>query len=90
MCGPAAISPCRRHDDPGLASDAAVVLDAAVALEVEDGLLAESSGVEVAIGDDQFVVLGLGLGDDLAVGVDDDAAGDQGVAAGRHLGPNLC
>ena len=47
------------------------MLDAAVALEIEDRFLAEDGGVEIAIGHDQFVVLGLGLGDDLAVRIDD-------------------
>src|SRR5262249_38408709 len=70
----------RRRDDAGLSRDAAVVLDAAVALEVENRLLAERGGIEIAVGDDQLVVLGLRLGDDLAVGRGDDAAGDQRVA----------
>src|ERR1700754_4022165 len=47
----------RRTDHAGLAGDAAVVLDAAVAREIEDRLLAESGCVEVADGDDQLVVL---------------------------------
>ena len=49
---PAVISRLRRQNNPGLAGDAAVVLDATVALEVEDGLLAESGGIEIAAGDD--------------------------------------
>src|SRR5262249_56335007 len=79
----AARSGLRRQNDPGLAGNAPIMLDASVALEVEDCLLAENCGVEVAVGHDQFVILGLGLGDDLAIGIDDDAAGDHGKAVLR-------
>src|SRR5580700_3041233 len=70
----------RWPDNAGLAGDAAVVLDAPVAGEIENGFLAEHRGVEIAIGDDEFVLLGLGLGDDFAVRIDDHAAGDHRVA----------
>src|SRR6202035_4678705 len=69
-----------RPDHADLAGDAAVVLDAAVAREIEDRLLAEPGRVEVAIGDDQLVVLGRRRGDDLAVRIDDDAAADHVMA----------
>ena len=51
-----------------------------LALEVEDGLLAEGAGVHVAGVDDQLVGFGLGAGDDEAVGIDDHAAAQQRVA----------
>src|SRR5258708_29428656 len=79
----AAMSGLRRQNDADLAGNAAIMLDASVALEVEDCLLAENCGVEVAVSHDQFVMLGLGLGDDLAIGIDDDAAGDHGQAVLR-------
>ena len=47
------------------------MLDAAVAREIEDRFLAETGRIEIAIVHDQFVVLGLALGDDLALRVDD-------------------
>jgi len=63
------------------------MLDAAVALEVEDRLFAEDCRVEVAIRDNQLIVLRSRFGDDLAVGIDDDAAGDHGMAVlGACLG----
>ena len=64
-----------------------------MALEVEDRLLAEAGGVEIAGVHEQLVLLGAGLGDDLAVGVDDDAAAEQrvpvldaGLGHGHHPG----
>src|SRR3954463_2450752 len=63
------------HSD--LTRDPPVVLDAAVALEIEDRLLIEDRIVEVAIGDDQFVLLSLCGCDDLAVRVDDAASAEQ-------------
>ena len=48
--------------------------------EIEDRLLAEDGGVEIAGVNQQLVLLGLGLGDDLAVGIDDQAAADQRMA----------
>src|SRR5207237_8030118 len=65
--------------DTHLAGDAAIVLDTAVALEVEDSVLVESRGVEIAIGDDQFIVFGPGLRDDFAIRIDDQAAAEQRV-----------
>ena len=56
------------------------MLGPAVAGEVEDGLLAEAGSVHVACVDQQLVALGLRAGDDDAVGVDDQAAADQGMA----------
>src|SRR6266436_6342385 len=70
----------RRQDHAGLTGDAAVVLDAAVPLEVEDRLLAEDRGVEIAVGNDEFVVLALRLGADGALGIDDHAAADHRMA----------
>src|SRR5205823_12061626 len=69
----------RRQNNAGLAADPAVVLDAPVALEVEDRLLPEHGGVEIAIGDDELVLLGTRFDHDLPVGIDDHAACDQGV-----------
>jgi len=56
------------------------MLNAPVALEIEYCFLAERGDVEVAIGNDELVVLGLRFRDDLAVGIHDDAARDQGMA----------
>ena len=56
------------------------MLDAAVAGEVEDRFLAEDGGVEIAGVNQQFVLFGAGLDDDLAIGIDDQAAADQGVS----------
>ena len=56
------------------------MLDAAVLGEIEDRVLAEPGGVEIAGMNQQFVRLGSGLDDDLAVGIDDQAATEQGVA----------
>jgi hypothetical protein len=69
-------SALRREDDAGLAGDAPIMLDASVALEIEDRLLAEHRRVEIAIVDEQLVAFHLRFGDDLAVRVDDNAAGD--------------
>ncbi len=56
------------------------MLDAAMPSEVEDGLLAEHGSVEIAGMHQQFILLGLGLGDNLAIGIDDEAAADQRMA----------
>src|SRR5262249_60398742 len=81
----------RRRDRTGLAGDAAVMLDAAVALEIEDRLFPEHGRIEIAIGNDELVVLCRGLRGDLAVPGHDDAARDQrGAVFGaplRHPGP---
>src|SRR4030088_1627804 len=45
--------------------------------EVEDGLLAEVGRVEIARMDQKLVALGAGLRDDLAVGIDDQAASNE-------------
>ena len=50
------------------------MLDTTVPGEVEDGLLAENGRVEIARMDQKLVALGAGLRDDLAVGIDDQAA----------------
>src|SRR5919112_3915069 len=62
---------CSRQLDADLGCDAAVVLDATVALEVEDRLLAEARRVQVAVVHEDAVLLALELGNDLAVGVHD-------------------
>src|SRR5215212_2122560 len=78
---------CSRQLDADLGGDAAIVLDAAVALEVEDRLLAEARGVEVAVVHEDAVLLALELGDDLAVGVHDAGAAHAVVAVfGAGLG----
>ena len=56
------------------------MLDAAVERKIEDRVLAEDGGVEIAGVNQEFVVLGLRLHDDLAIRIDDQAAADQGVA----------
>ena len=71
------ISDFRRRHRAGAAGDQAVMLDAAVAGEVEDRLLAEHGGVEIAGVDQKLVLFGLGFGDNLAIGIDDQAAADQ-------------
>src|SRR5262249_31316187 len=48
--------------------------------EIEDRLLAEPGRIEIAVGDDQLVILAAGFGDDLPVRIDDYAAGDQRIA----------
>jgi len=46
-------------------------------LEVGDRLLAELGRVKIAVGNDQLVILGLRLGDDLAIRIDDQVAAEQ-------------
>src|SRR5215203_3476735 len=78
---------CSRQLDADLRGDAAVVLDPAVALEVEDRLLAEARGVQVAVVHEDAVLLALELGDDLAVGVHDAGSAHAVVAVfGAGLG----
>jgi hypothetical protein len=60
FCSASATS-LRRPDDPRLAGNAAVVLDAAMTAEVKNGLLAEFRCVEIAIGNDQLIVFASGL-----------------------------
>src|SRR6266480_3659557 len=67
----------RRRDRAGAAGDQAIMFNAAVPREVEDCFLAEHGGIEVARVHQEFVLLGLSLGDDLAFGIDDEAAADQ-------------
>ena len=55
------------------------MLDAAMAGEIEDRLLAEDGGVEIAGVNQQFVFFGFRLDDDLAIRIDDQAAADQRV-----------
>ena len=61
----------RRGNHASLAGDAAIMLDAAVALEIEYRLLAENRRVEIAVRGDELVALGCRLRDDLAVWVDE-------------------
>src|SRR5262249_53051924 len=70
----------RRRHGAGLRRDDTVVLDAAVAREIEHGLLAEGGGVKIARVHDEFVPLAFRLRDDLAVRIDDGAAADHGMA----------
>ena len=56
------------------------MLDAAMLGEVEDRVLAERRGVEVAGVNQQFVAFRPGLDDDLAIRIDDQAAAEQGMA----------
>ena len=56
------------------------MLDPPVGGEVEDGLLAEGAGVEVAIGGDELVLQRAALGDDLAGRRDNHRAAHQVVA----------
>src|SRR3981081_2760003 len=53
------------------------MLDTTVTGEVEDGLLPEAGRVEIARMDQNLVALGAGLRDNLAVGIDDQAASDE-------------
>src|SRR5690349_2762308 len=77
--------------DAGLRRDAAIVLDAAVPLEVEDRLLAEARGVEIAIVHDQLIRLGPALGYNAAVRIDDAARAEQRVAVlHARLGDGDC
>src|SRR3954467_2720034 len=66
------------HTD--LAGDPAIVLDAAVALEVEDRVLVEFGVVEIDLRDDQLVIVCLRARDNLAIWIDDAAAAEQRVA----------
>ena len=68
------------------------MFDAAVAGEIEGRLPRGLGSVEIAGVNQQFVPFGLGLGDDLAAGIDDQAAADQRKAvldAGLGDGYNL-
>ncbi len=53
------------------------MLDTTMTGEVEDGLLAEHGRVEVAGMNQKLVGLGAGLRDNLAVGIDDQAASNE-------------
>src|SRR5271167_2436688 len=53
------------------------MLDTTMTGEVEDGLLAEDGGVEVARMDQEFVVFRLGFRDNLAVGINDQTTADE-------------
>ena len=53
------------------------MLDAAMTGEIENGLLAEDSGVEIARMDQELVIFGFRFRDDLAIGIDNQAAADQ-------------
>ncbi len=53
------------------------MFDAAVAFEIEDGFLAENGRIEIAVRDDQFIILRRCLGNDFAVRIDDHAAGNH-------------
>ena len=55
------------------------MLWAAMPREVKDGGLAEGGVIEVASVDQELVGFGRRFGDDLPVGVDDEAAADQRV-----------
>src|SRR5262249_61967517 len=69
-----------RQNDAGLADDAAVMLDSAVSLEMEDRLLSENSCVEISVRDDKLGILALRLRDDSAICLDPDSAGDQSTS----------
>src|SRR6185295_9829742 len=56
------------------------MLNAAMKGEIEDRVLAEDGGVEIAGVNEEFILFGPGLDNDLAVRIDDQAAADQGVA----------
>jgi len=56
------------------------MLDAAVEREIEDRILAEDGGVEIAGVNQQLVLFGFGFDNDLAIRIDDQAAADQGMA----------
>jgi hypothetical protein len=63
------------------------MLDAAMTREIEDSFLAEDGRVEIAVGKDQLIILGLRLGYDFAVRIDDHAAGNHMVSV---FGAALC
>src|ERR1700745_3321901 len=67
------------QDSAGLTGDATIVLDAPVALEVEDGLLAEDRGIKIAIGNDQLVAFARCRHDDLTVWIDNKTTRNHGV-----------
>src|ERR1700753_511089 len=69
----------RRHR-AGAARDQTIVLDAPMATEVEDRLLAETGSVEIAGVHQEFVCFGSGLDDDFSARINDKAATDQGEA----------
>jgi hypothetical protein len=56
-----------RRDRAGAARDQAVMLDAPVAGQIEDRLLAEHGSVEIAGMDQKLVVFGAGLADNLTM-----------------------
>src|SRR6185437_1583370 len=76
-CARSLISLRRRR--AGLRGDAAIMLDAAMAGEVEHRRLAEDGRIEVAGMDNELVRLGSPLGDDLAAGRDDQGSAHQGM-----------
>ena len=72
--------PDRRISGAGLGGDGGVGFGAAVSVEGEDGGAAKLALLEVAVGNDEFVIPGGGLGDDFALRVDDDGVAEKFVA----------
>ena len=71
------VSRFRRRDRTGAAGNQPIMLDATVTGEVEDGLLSEGGRVEIARMQQKLVALGTCLCDDLAIGIDDQAASNE-------------
>ena len=71
------LSRFRRRDRTGAAGNQPIMLDATVTGEVEDGLLSEGGRVEIARMQQKLVALGTCLCDDLAIGIDDQAASNE-------------
>ena len=69
-----------RQDYAGLRCYASIMLDTSVALKIKNRFLAENCRIEVAIGDDQFVLTASCSSDNFSIRIDDDASGDHGMA----------
>src|ERR1700753_2409726 len=67
----------RRRNGADPAGDQAIMFDTAMLREVENSLFAEGGRIKVARVNQKLVIFGLGFRDDLAIGIDDEAAAEQ-------------
>src|SRR5215475_13584503 len=71
---------CRRSNRTDLPGDRPIPGWSSMRRKVEHLGLALQTAIEVAVGDNKLIGQPLGLGDDLAIGVDDAGAADQARA----------